>query len=119
MVKPLAGWGRERRRSSRIGVTGSIRLPDEAITGFLLDASDTGVRAVLWSHDLRPESVVDLVLSVRGRAHTRRAIVRWARHYREGSVVGLEISPTDIPGSVTSIEPHRLVLVGDPVTTGR
>jgi hypothetical protein len=95
-------------------VNGKVRLPDEAVGGFLLDASDDGVRAVVWTHDVRVESMVEILLSVAGRPHVRHALVRWVRGYREGSVVGLELLPEELAGEPTSIQPLRQVPVGDP-----
>ena len=116
LVAKFLERGHERRRSQRVGVTGKVRLPDESVGGFLLDASDDGVRAVLWTHDVRTESVVALALIYRGVPHVRHAMVRWVRAYREGSVVGLELLPEDMPGDITAIEPYPLVPVGDPRT---
>jgi hypothetical protein len=100
---------------------GQVRLTSEAVDGFLLDASDDGVRAVLWTHDVHTESVVDVVLSLHGRGYARRARVRWSRQYREGSVVGLELlsderrsDRDDLGEEITAIEPIPLVPVGDP-----
>lgn len=89
--KEREGRGAERRRSQRASVHGQVRLTDSEVDGFLLDASDAGVRAVLWTHHVVRESIVELVLSLSGRGYRRHARVRWARQYREGSVVGLEL----------------------------
>lgn len=78
----------ERRQHPRIAEDRNARLLVRGVEGFVLDASETGARVVVWATDAFDQATV--LLSVDGEAAPRLGAVQWAERHPDGSILGIE-----------------------------
>jgi len=86
----------ERRHDRRAPMDGSARLVVRGVGGFVLDVSDMGMRVAVWETSALEGSKV--LLWVEGDPKLRPGVVKWARRFPDGSIVGIEFI-TEVPRS--------------------